>query len=69
MQYVNSLDWPGVYQWKRTPKQVWTSYGNVYGWSKISGNLWFVLVNNAGHFVPYDQPDAAIAMLKHFLYN
>jgi carboxypeptidase C (cathepsin A) len=56
LQYVNSLTWPGAYQWKRATKQVWTRYGEVHGWTKVYGNLWFVMVNGAGHMVPTDQP-------------
>ena len=43
--------------------------GEVKGWAKVSGNLWFVLVNGAGHMVPTDQPKSAFSMMGHFLYN
>jgi len=39
----------------------------VVGWSKVAGNLWFVLVNGAGHMVPTDQPINAFIMMGHFL--
>ena len=35
----------------------------------VVGNLWFVLVNHAGHMVPTDQPEAAFNMLGHFVFN
>jgi len=35
----------------------------------VSGNLWFVLVNHAGHMVPTDQPEAAANMLGHFIFG
>lgn len=69
LQYLNSLNWEGISQWKRTPKEIWTINGEVRGWAKISGNLWFVLVNGAGHMVPTDQPNSAFNMIGHFLYN
>lgn len=69
LQYLNSLNWEGTNQWKRTEKQIWTINGEVKGWAKTSGNLWFVLVNGAGHMVPSDQPEAAFSMLGHFLNN
>ena len=56
LQYLNSLNWEGIRQWKRTPKEIWTRYGEVTGWAKVSGNLWFVMVNGAGHMVPGDRP-------------
>lgn len=56
---MNGLNWPGIAQWKRTNKQIWSIRGEIKGWAKVSGNLWFVLVNHAGHMVPIDQPEAA----------
>ena len=69
LQYLNSLNWEGISQWKRTPKDIWTIHGEVKGWAKTSGNLWFVLVNGAGHMVPTDQPRAAFNMMGHFINN
>jgi len=69
LQYVNSLNWVGIDGWKRTKKQVWTIDGEVKGWAKVSGNLWFALVNGAGHLVPTDQPKSAFSLLGHFLNN
>lgn len=69
LQYLNSLNWEGINQWKRTQKQIWTRSGEVEGWAKVSGNLWYVHVNGAGHMVPTDEPEAAFTMLGHFLYN
>jgi len=39
------------------------------GWAKVSDNLWFVLVNHAGHMVPTDQPVSAFDMMGHFITN
>lgn len=27
LQYLNSLNWEGINQWKRTKKQIWTIHG------------------------------------------
>lgn len=69
LQYINNLNWFGARNWRRAKKQIWKINGNVKGWAKVSGNLWFVLVNGAGHMVPSDQPTAALDMLGHFLHN
>lgn len=69
LQYLNSLNWEGIGQWKRTQKQIWTIMGEVKGWAKVSGNLWFVMVNGAGHMVPTDQPQSSFSMLGHFIHN
>lgn len=69
LQYLNGLNWEGVAEWKKTNKKLWTRYGDVQGWAKTSGNLWFVLINGAGHMVPTDQPEAAFSMMGHFIRN
>ena len=56
LQYLNSLGWENIASWKRAKKERWTIGGETRGWAKTSGNLWFVLVNGAGHLVPADQP-------------
>jgi len=48
---------------------VWTVNNKVQGWAKTYGNLWFVLVNKAGHMVPTDNPSAAFSMMGHFITN
>ena len=67
LQYLQSLNWEGIAAWKRTEKSIWTIHGEVRGWAKVNGNLWFALVNGAGHMVPSDQPLSAFTMLSHFI--
>lgn len=67
LNYLNGLNWRGIPMWKRAQKQIWTIHGENAGWAKISDNLWFVLVNHAGHMVPTDQPERAFNMLGHFI--
>ncbi|CAM6002602.1 unnamed protein product [Sphagnum balticum] len=69
LNYLNGLNWNGIPQWKRTRKQIWTIGKTVRGWAKVSGNLWFVLVNKAGHMVPTDQPESAFNMMGHFIFG
>lgn len=69
LQYINSLGWENINSWKRAKKINWTIGGQVKGWAKQAGNLWFVLVNGAGHLVPTDQPESAFNMLGHFMHN
>lgn len=56
LNYLNDLNWVNIPMWKRTAKQIWTIHGDNAGWAKCYRNLWFVLVNHAGHMVPTDQP-------------
>ena len=67
LNYLNNLDWHGLRQWSKTPKQQWIVNTKNVGWYKASANLVFVLVKNAGHLLPADQPSVAVAMLNRFL--
>ena len=69
LQYLNGLTWNGARQWKKTQKKIWKIDGHVSGWAKVSDNLWFVLVNGAGHMVPSDQPVRALVMIGRFVNN
>ena len=69
LNYLNDLNWENTRYWKRAKKEIWTIHGENAGWAKIYNNLWFVLVNHAGHMVPSDQPERAFNMLGHFLNN
>lgn len=69
LTYLNSLQWEGINAWKQNRKRIWTRFGEVKGWVKAEGNLWFVMVNGAGHMVPTDQPQSAFIMFGHFLFN
>jgi carboxypeptidase C (cathepsin A) len=69
LNYLNDLNWVNIPNWKRSRKQVWTIHGAVAGWAKVYQNLWFVLVNKAGHMVPSDQPERAFNMLGHFVFD
>lgn len=69
LNYINSLQWDSIANWKRARKEVWTINNEIKGWAKTYGNLWFVLVNRAGHLVPTDQPESAFSMLGHFINN
>lgn len=69
LQYLNSLAWQNIASWKRAKKVNWKIGGNTRGWVKNFGNLWFVLLNGAGHLVPSDQPDSAFNMMGHYIKN
>ncbi|HEV7505639.1 MAG TPA: hypothetical protein VGS07_12055 [Thermoanaerobaculia bacterium] len=49
---------------RRTP---WKEEGIIVGWARAAQSLTQVLVANAGHLVPMDQPKVALEMLDRFL--
>ena len=52
-----------------TKKQIFKISNENAGWAKVHGNLWFVLVNGAGHMVPSDQPSRVFQMMLRFVNN
>ena len=67
LNYLNTLDWPGLRAWSRTSKQQWILNGKNVGWYKNYDNLAFVLIKNAGHLAPADQPAVSATMINRFI--
>lgn len=66
--YLQQLKWPGADKYKQAKRKTWIVDKEIAGYSKQSGNLIEVLVRNAGHMVPGDQPKWAwdlITRLTH----
>lgn len=61
--YLRNLKFSGDDVYRTEPRYVWQVDGHVAGYVKHAGNLTEVLVRNAGHMVPADQPKWALDML------
>lgn len=61
--YLRHLKFNGDAQYKTAERIVWHVDGQVAGYVKHAGNLTEVLVRNAGHMVPGDQPKWALDMI------
>jgi len=70
LAYLNALEWTGAKQWRSSSKRVWSDFGSLnLGWYKRYNNLNFVMIRNAGHLAPSDQPKAVWAMLNNYFLN
>lgn len=68
LRWVYNLNFANSEEYKKKDLTVWKlKSGKVAGYSKSAGFLELVLVNNAGHLVPTDQPEAALEMLTNFV--
>lgn len=47
--------------------QAWKINGVMFGSTKNAGKLTFTIVNNAGHYVPKDNPEAAYYMFTSWM--
>ncbi|CAN0366787.1 unnamed protein product, partial [Ectocarpus sp. 8 AP-2014] len=63
-----SLDWAGGDGFRAAPQIEWsTDAAAAAGLSRSYGGLTFLQVYEAGHMVPMDQPEVALAMLNAFV--
>lgn len=54
--YLEKLKFSQSEYYKLAPRIVWKVDGEIAGYKKQAGNLWDVMIRNAGHMVPRDQP-------------
>jgi carboxypeptidase C (cathepsin A) len=65
--WLASIDWQGSDNFKNSPRKTWMDNGKVLGSYRTAGNLTQVLVKDAGHLVPMDQPESALKLFNTFL--
>jgi carboxypeptidase C (cathepsin A) len=69
-QYINKLNWPSLKYFRNINYSDWKlNNGTVVGSVKKYENFVFLIINDAGHYVPRDQPEAALKMLDDFIGN
>lgn len=66
--WIENLDWQGKDGYKRAPMEDWYVHKGKHGGQfRHYGNLTFATVDEAGHMVPHDQPEAALTMFQRWL--
>lgn len=65
---LDSMQWKGQDGWPSAPRGLWTVDDDrqVAGYTKEHKNLYFVVVYNSGHLVPFNQPLAALDLVTRF---
>lgn len=66
-KFLRNLQWNGKYIYALTPRKIWKVEGHVAGYVRKARNLIQVMVRNAGHILPYDQPKWAFDMIQRFI--
>lgn len=69
VSFLQNLQFEGAEEYRTAPRYQWLVGGAVAGYVKQAGNLTEVLVRNAGHMVPADQPEWAYDLLYRFVRN
>lgn len=68
--FLSKLRWKGsdrYYQAGRRAYKLHPKDKSIAGYAKQVDNLYFVIVRNAGHMVPYDQPRVALDLITRFV--
>lgn len=63
---LDSLAWSAQEDWVNTQPGVWIVDGKPAGYVRKAKNLQSLLLLDAGHMVPMDQPEIALLMLRNF---
>ena len=66
---LDGMEWHGRDGWPSAPRGLWTVDDDqqVGGYTKEYSNLYFVVVYNSGHLVPFNQPLAALDLVTRFV--
>ncbi|KAK3408066.1 hypothetical protein EUGRSUZ_J00375 [Eucalyptus grandis] len=66
-EWVEDMEWYGRADFKKSGIAPFAVDGSVAGWLKTHGPLTFLTVNEAGHYVPMDQPKVALQMIQSWM--
>ena len=68
--WVHDLEWSGSKGYREAPLEDWFIHGQKAraGQFRSYGNMTYAIVEEAGHFVPLDQPPAALAMFERWVH-
>lgn len=64
--FLNSLKWKNAQEYKQAPRYIWRVDQEVAGYVREVPGFVQVMIRNAGHMVPYDQPKWAFDMISRF---
>jgi len=67
--WTNALRWSGAEEFNKAEMKVWKNGKISAGEAKTYKNFTFVRVYNAGHMVPHDQPESALAIEENIVYG
>lgn len=67
--FLRNLNFSSAEEYRNAKRDIWKVNDEVAGYVKRAGNLTEVLVRNAGHMVPQDQPKWAYDLITRFIKN
>lgn len=67
--FLRNLNFPSSDEYRKAKRKIWKVTDDIAGYVKKAGNITEVLVRNAGHMVPHDQPKWALDLITRFIEN
>ncbi|GFY54692.1 probable serine carboxypeptidase CPVL [Trichonephila inaurata madagascariensis] len=69
LNFLKSVDWKYANEYKKTKRRIWrlNDTKQIAGYVHNVGDFYEVLVRNAGHILPYDQPKVALDLVSRFV--
>ncbi|GFT56664.1 probable serine carboxypeptidase CPVL [Nephila pilipes] len=69
LNFLHSVKWKNATAYKDAEREIWKIEGTdeIAGFVHNVGDFYEVLVRNAGHLVPHDQPRAALDLITRFI--
>ena len=64
--FITSMKWSGAKNYTEIARTKWHVGSDLAGYAKQVGKFTQVLVRNAGHMVPLDQPKWAFDLINRF---
>ncbi|XP_045472980.1 venom serine carboxypeptidase-like [Harmonia axyridis] len=69
VNYLQKLNFSSSAEYQTVDRSVWFVDTDIAGFVKVAGNLTDLLVRDAGHMVPHDQPVWALDLIYRFTRN
>lgn len=69
LNYLRKIKWKNAEEYRHARRELWTVDGLLAGYYKSAGDFTEMLVRDASHMVPSDQPEWAHAMIMNFIYK
>uniref|UniRef100_A0A1B0D2X8 Carboxypeptidase n=1 Tax=Phlebotomus papatasi TaxID=29031 RepID=A0A1B0D2X8_PHLPP len=69
INYLQQLNFRDREKYLKAERHIWRVDGDIAGYVKEAGNLIEILVRDAGHMVPRDQPKWALDLLLHLTHG
>ena len=70
--FVNTMNWKYANEYKNADRLIWKvspEDTEVAGYVRQVHDFYQIIVRNAGHILPYDQPRVAYDMIRRFINN